>query len=152
MCTCVLVVHISSSRCTHAHRTAETDKLTTASLHLHEASSRSRQEAAESLETCSACKSTSCSSRGPSTHLHICCFRERVLRSPGWPQAQYETKDGPELLILLPSLPPRCWNYRCALPCLVYWCWGSNSGFLCILGKYYTRYVYRPKLLAVWLV
>lgn len=36
-------------------------------------------------------------------------------------------EDDLELLILL-SPPFKCWGYRCGLSCLVYHCWGLNSG------------------------
>lgn len=43
----------------------------------------------------------------------------QVAHSPCWPWTSYVTKDGLELMILLP-LPPKCWDNRYVLSWLVY--------------------------------
>lgn len=42
---------------------------------------------------------------------YIYSLRNKISCSPGWPQTLYVVKDDLQLLIL--SLPPNLWDYRC---------------------------------------
>jgi hypothetical protein len=79
-------------------------------------------------------------------------FQLNVLRqslSPNWPLTHLSWLVGQQVTGILVFLPPLCWDYKCALPWLVYYLfiylfifnefWGSNT-FSWLFGKLFTHW------------
>lgn len=58
--------------------------------------------------------------------VHSIYFKKQVSCSPGWPPPLHKAEDDLEVLLLL-TPHPKCWGYRCVVPCPVCTALGVKS-------------------------